>query len=98
MPHIIFRAIHIVLQVSKCQLGLNHPELRQMPCCVAVLSPAHQAPSLSCQLLIDTPVKETMPSMPNQAKSVDKHLCSGLQGNDYSIKLHILRTANTGII
>ena len=40
MPHIVFRTVHIVLQVSKCQLGLNHPELGQMPCCVAVLSPA----------------------------------------------------------
>ena len=97
MPHIVFRTIHVVLQVSKCQLRLNHPEFRQMPCCVAVLSPAHSVLSHYCQPLAYIPVKERIPNMPNQANVIDNHLCSELQGNPYSIKLHILRAADTGI-
>lgn len=65
VPHIVFRTVHVVLQVSECQLRLNHPELRQMPRCVAVLSPTHWAPSLCCQLLTYMPVKGYTP---HQAK------------------------------
>lgn len=42
MPHIVLSTVHVVLQISKCQLRLNHPELRQMAGRVAVLCPARQ--------------------------------------------------------
>lgn len=43
MSYVVLSAIHVILQVSKCQLRLNHPEFCQVARCVAVLSPASQA-------------------------------------------------------
>ena len=55
MPYIVLSAVHVVLQVSKRQLRLDHPELRQMAGGVAVLCPAYQdrkalsTPCIYCQ-------------------------------------------------
>ena len=40
MPHIVLGTVHVVLQSGKSQLRLDHPELRQVAGCVAVLCPA----------------------------------------------------------
>ena len=61
MPHIVLGTVHVILQVSKCQLRLNHPELCQMTGCIAVLCPAHQNSSMS---------QATMPPL---AKKAGKH-------------------------